>query len=556
MNMNKRGWLGLAVVASVVCGSCEAVEIEKPVVLDEALICVTASDFHGLVDGVGSVVAKVQPMFNGVMLKQMMGNAIGDPQLEGIPAGKGLAVVMLTESNYFAVAEIAASKLESYTNVLSSMGMQLQVEDELLVVAKDAASLKMGVDLAEEVEDRLLDNRSPSLRIAARPAAYFEMRQQDIDKMMFMLPMMMGSQLQQEGVSQEQTMMTARFLEGKVRVLISLAKQLGAYEVEVLPKGGDLYFTEVMDAVEGSNLERLFSAPTKIPYNDKLGAGLLDDGALELDIHLQNPDALMDFVEAEAKALSSVMSLNEGVISNYLAMCREWMDVFGGTISESILNGDGGKFGASYIVELKNEQKALELLKDVQRQWEKSGVDALYKEVGCPVTMEFAEAVRTYKEVPIHQLKVNIDTTAMAEDQKAALDLMMGEAFSMDLAFAKGVMVYTTESGKMDAILDQLVAAEPVQVAPLAARKQFPSDGFIYLDLNVERYMEFAGLLMKDDVPELAQMAALFKGVEPVVVAGYCDDGLVQMRSRIPGDLITRIAQVVLMAKMQQGAVQ
>ena len=60
----------IAALFSVVAGGMAqaAPTIEKPVVLEDALLSVTVSDLHGLIDGIGSVAAQVSPMMNGMML--------------------------------------------------------------------------------------------------------------------------------------------------------------------------------------------------------------------------------------------------------------------------------------------------------------------------------------------------------------------------------------------------------------------------------------------------------------------------------------------------------
>ena len=69
----------LAVVVGLFAGNAAmaGAEIEKPVALDDALLTVTVSDLHGLIDGVGTVASRISPMMNGAMLKSMIGMQIG-----------------------------------------------------------------------------------------------------------------------------------------------------------------------------------------------------------------------------------------------------------------------------------------------------------------------------------------------------------------------------------------------------------------------------------------------------------------------------------------------
>ena len=96
-------WIKSIAVVTVLAASVLHAQaaFEKPVVMEDAMLSVTVSDFHGLMDEVGGVAAQISPMLNGTMIKSMMGMQLGDPGLAGIPVGSGLSIVALDRTNIF-----------------------------------------------------------------------------------------------------------------------------------------------------------------------------------------------------------------------------------------------------------------------------------------------------------------------------------------------------------------------------------------------------------------------------------------------------------------------
>jgi hypothetical protein len=122
-----------------------------------------------------------------------------------------------------------------------------------------------------------------------------------------------------------------------------------------------------------------------------------------------------------------------------------------------------------------------------------------------------------------------------------------------EIAITDGSMAYAIGSGKIESILDH-IKDKTFNPAPLAARNVYPAGGFYYFDLDIGKYMAFIlGIIPETNDPMMQQMGTLFQGVEPITSAGLKANGCVMWSLNIPGELITKIGQMIMMMQMQQG---
>ncbi len=541
----------LAVVVSLFAGNTAMAgsEIEKPVVLDDALLTVTVSDLHGLIDGVGSVAAQVSPMFNGAMLKNMIGMQIGDPGLAGIAPGKGLAVVALDPGTIFAIIEINEAQMPVYTNALAMMGMQSRYSNGLLIIGDTAEQIAKGAGYADAVKSTLLAQRSPTLRIALKPSESIAKNDAQIQGMLQMMPMMMGMGMQQNpGTSPEFVQSLTKVLEAEVRVLLSLAKQIESAEITLAPANGSIRITEVYSPVLGSHLATFCNSPKINKWNPKLHSGLLDEGAIQVDFCFANPEALTTLYMAEADQLVKEMKLDSEQVKSFVDSMKKWMAVYGGTGCESILSGSSSGIDASILLEVKDEAFALEALKTMQTDM--AVFTKLYEDMGMPISFEFKENVREHAGVKIHQLKMNMSMEQMCATEQEPFAALGLTNMQYEIAITDGILAYAMGGSRIEQLIDQI--KEPNTSAPaLKARSVYPPDAALYCDINMGKYMAFiAGFMPETPNNPLPQFAAMLKDAEPITMAGYRNNGRLMFSVNVPGDLLSKIGQIVM--QMQQ----
>ncbi|MEN8254682.1 MAG: hypothetical protein ABFR33_04350 [Verrucomicrobiota bacterium] len=543
---------GIMIVAScLAAGVLQASPvIEEPAVLPEAMVSVTVSDLHGLLDGVGGVAAQVSPMMNGMMLKNMIGMQLGDPGLAGIAPGKGLAVVALDTTNVFAVIEVGEAQIGAYTNALAPQGLQFKYENELLIVGKTAEQVTKGLGMASAIQTTLLAKRSPTLRIAAQPAAIIERNNDKIQGLLQTMPALMGQgMMQAPGTGTNAVDSTMKILEGELLVLLSIAGQCESVEVVLAPENGSLRIDETFVPKAGTRLATLCNAPVVNPPNPRLQSGMCGEGMMLIDFVLGNPDALAAFIAAETEQLVKAMEITDVDLVGLTENMVKWMSLYCGTGCESVGFGADG-MNINYLFEIGDEAAALGLLKTMQQDM--APFFKLYEDMGMPMSFEFKENVREYKGIKIHTLATRLSMEQMAAEQCAQMGSMNLTNMVYDIAVTDGIMIYAMGDAKIETLIDRL-KDDTFKATPLKARSVYPEKGFYYFDLDVGEYIDFIASFMPTGTPMMnPQMVALFQGVEPVTSAGFKADGRVMWSANVPGELIAKFGQMAMMAQMQQ----
>lgn len=540
----------LTVLSAVLAVSVHAAAVvEKPAVLPEAMITATVSDLHGFIDGVGSVAVNVMPMCSGAYIKNMAGMQIGDPGLNGIAPGKGLAVVVLDPATIFGVMEISEAQLGTYTNLLSSVNMSCKPVDGLLVVAKTAEQAERGAAMAKAVQEKLLSRRSPAVRLVAQPAGLIQASQPQIQGMLQMMPMLMGQGMMQvPGTTANSMQSIMKILEGELRLALSIASQCDQFEVALKPAGGSLRIDKTIVPQAGSRLAGLVSAPKVNEPNAKIRAGYFDGAMIAFDACMANTDAWMEFALAEAGELEKAMHLGEGDVRAIIEQVGKFWQGLGGSFAEAVdLSASGMSVG--YLIEVKDEAAAMAMLR--QMPTDMAPLLKLYEGMGIQMTMAFKEKVRSYKGTDIHRLAMTMNMKDQPEEVEEQLEAMGMTNLVYEIAVVDGIMIYTMGGMKMDTAIDRLTDAS-FTPARLKARAVYPAGGSWYGDIDVARYLSFVAAFMPAEAGAIQPMVSMLQGTEPMTTAAFREDGCVMFSLNIPGDLIARIGQAVMMQQMQQ----
>lgn len=544
-------------ITSIAFAACVAVHaapvIEKPAVMPGAMLSLTVSDVHGLLDEVGTVAAQASPMMNGPMLKSMLGMQLGDPSLAGIAPGKGLAVVMLNPTNTFAMIEVSEAQSAAYANTLKAMGQVTQYNQGVLISASAAAQLSTAAGLVSEVKSTLLAKRSPTLRMAMQPATLVESNKEQIEGLLQTLPVMMGMKqggaMSQEAVDGVSTVLVAEF-----RVLLSLAEQVDAAEVVLAPKGGSLRIDEIFATKAGSRLAKLCNAPVVNQWNPKLQSSIFSNGAFKIEMLTENPEACAEFIAAESKSFMTLLELDDSKSKSVSDYLQKSMDLYSGTVCESIFNKADGGMGVGVLMEVKDEAAAFNYYKTMSADLEDFGFNELYQDLGMPIAMEFKENVRKYKGINIHQFGMSFDTEKMLPEQSKQLEAMKMDNMQYELALFDGLMAFSMGGETIETIIDRMKDASYTP-EPLKARSVYPVGGFYYSDMDIAEYFKMVSSLMPETPQNplpMAQLAQMLKGTAPISSAGFQNDGRVLFSATVPGELLSTVGQMAMMMQMQQ----
>ena len=550
VNIDKHAKAILAVCISIASLAGAAV-VEKPSVVPDAMGCVVVSDLHGFIDGAGSVAAQVAPMMSGMMLKSMIGTQLGDPGLMGIAPGKGLAVVIMDQTNAFAVIEVGEAQIPAYIGALAAQGIQAKAVDGALVAAKTSDQVEQGAALISVVKEKLLARRSPALQVILRPAALVEKNDAQIQGMLQLMPMLMGMGMQQTpGMDPGAIQGMSQILGVEMRILLSLARQCDVAGIALSPKNGSLEISETFVPREGTRLSALLNAPKGDGDHPKIRSGLLGEAAIGMEAAMGNPEAVADFLVAEIEQVITEMNLQDVDVSMIVSNLKKCRDVYSGSFCQSVDFGGESGFAVNYAMAVKDEAAVLALFKTMQEDM--GPLFKMYENMGMPMSMEFKENVREYKGVKIHQFKVAMSLEYLPEEQRMQMEGMSLSNMLFDMASVNGIMLYSKDGTKMETLIDRIMD-DSFTAPPLKARGVYPAGGFYYCDIDVAEYLSFAASMMPRDVGSpLPQIVAMLQGADPVTSAGFREDGAVMWSVNIPGSLIGKVGQAVLMMQMQQ----
>lgn len=535
MKLHKSAKFILALCVSAVTAGHAAI-IEKPAVMKEAMLTATISDLHGFINGVGSVAVQIDPTLSGAALKTVIGIQVGDLGLNGFEKGKGLAVVMLDPENFFAVAEISPEKQEFYAVAAEGMNLASKYEGGLFVVCMDPLQLDRFVAMAPAVQQQLLSKRSPSLKVTCSPAAlttqYDALIQMGMQEMIQSLQMLSA---EAGGVQ------VTQILEAEIRVLLSIAKQCEAFEIEITPSEGSIRIDETCVAIAGSNLEKLLKAPKVNKANPKIQSGLLGDAAIGIDGLMANPDALNTFITDEAMALTKEMNIKEEDISKWLNYVNKWKGLYGGSFAETISFGGKSFIDVRVIEEVKDADKVLAMMNSLES--DVGPIMDLYKKLGMPITIDFKENVREYKGTQISQIA--FDFSELEPEMKMALDMLNLSNLTMEYTVVDGKML-SIMGGAMDQVIDR-VKNSNTAIKPLLARSTFPAGGEMYADVDMVKYMEgIISILPKEaGMEEVLPILQSLQGAEPITMAAYVENGAAMGSINIPKSLIAKIVVAI-----------
>jgi RNA binding exosome subunit len=488
-------------------------------------------------------------MMNAGMLKMMIGNQLGDPTLQGFAPGKGLAVVALDYTNIFAVIELKEEQYPLYTKQLK--GLAFQYTNEVLVVASSPSVLKQGISEIGSVKSTLLSKRTPTLRIDLQPAKAIEQNQETIESFLQSTPNTMAqSMIHAPGATLDSTAATMRMMEGELRLFVAIAKQCDLLELVITPKEGGLRISKTIFAKPNTPFAKLLDAPRVIPSNPRIRAGYLGNDALRLEAEIANPQALLNFLTEEVDKVLKTMDIQDVDAKQLLLSNHKWLDVLGGSFAESFGLGGAAGMEVGILTAISDEAKALKLLEESPEDMQE--VLKSFDAMGIPAKIIFEKNARTYKGVQIHQLRMDMSATNFPSEMKDGLAMMRLTNLVYDVAITNGVLGYCMGEKKMDQLIDHLQDST-FQPLPLQARSVFPENGFLYLDLDVAKYIEgIASLLPSDQSASYQPILELLKGAPPLSFSGIKGNHSVSWSLDFPAKLIEKYGQVFLMMQMQQ----
>ena len=550
-------------------GTSEAPPL-APYQMEDALAVVIVPNLPATFDQVADLVARFNPQINRATLRAMVGQGVQDPTLSGLGAQGAFAVVIappagafLARPSFVAMLEVTPEKQAEYLEKIQSSGNACTVSDGWLVVAPDASNLAAGAGLPAQVRARYLSGKRPAEAVVdVNLKTVFKQWGNQIDGLLQTLPMLMAmgqmNNPMAQGVSPQAMQTQMQILVAELRVLNSLARQLEAFRLSLRFPDGGILVTKTATVAPDTNLAA-FNRATATSARD-LGRLLPSDSPIRA-FASYNSKAYTDLITLEGRKVLQEMNIARDTADSIMALLTQSAHLYGNGMALEMAF-DGKPISGTMIARLESDSdETLATFESTFEQVEKSGLLDFYKQMGMPMTMDFRQNVRAYKDVPIHALDLSIEMDENAPAQvKAMMDLMA--SFQYEVAIMDKTLVYAFGDRDMDGLIDRVLAGPlaSAAAAPLKAEQYFGDGGSWYADVNLASLVGFAILsaqtaMAAQPVPPGDQAQVLktfeeirqaFENADPILMRGSEEDLTMTCEILAPQSLIDRIAGVIL----------
>jgi hypothetical protein len=530
-------WLS---AVAVVCALGTSVHAQKApavpdVKLDEALVTVLASDIPTLVQQAGDLAGKVQSGMGAETIKAQVGGMLGDPELEGLPKGSDAAFVAFPQVQMLFV-EVGAGKAEAYAKKAEENGQMAVAADGVVVIAKEESALEAGKKLAPAVKSKVLAaNKPAAVTVTVEMPRVLKQFGPQIEGGLAMMTASM-KQATEETTGAE----AAKFIEAYLRFALAMAKQMERLELSVdLPAEG-VRISKAVTPAAGSNLAAYLATPA--PKSEDMLKFLPATGAMRAQ-YLLDIKALTAFLDKELTPITKEVGFDEKGLAALTEIMKKAGAAYGGSFAVDAVGGGTGLMDGTAAYALSDPAAALSLLEDSVAQFDKSGLADLYEQMGMSMKLALKKDARKHKDVAIHELTMKMESEADPEVAK-----LLGEGLKYEVAMVGKVQLLAMGDTKIEPLIDAALDGSMPPAKPLAAQKLMPSGAAVLIDLDVPRYMKYIALMAEKAGEQGDKMDAVIEklsGAEPVNIAAGVVDGKAVGRMLVPVSLIEKVGKAM-----------
>jgi hypothetical protein len=532
--------------------SAQQVTIEVPTMLDGALVTIVVGDMPGLIDKGGVLVSKVAPGMDAAAIKAKLGTLVNDPEIEtSFPPGSGMVVAVLEGNRPLTFVEINPKVADAYVQKLAKRHAVTEVVGGVLLIANTKEDLTAAKGILDEVNKNMLAGAGKStVEVTVNLPKICELYDQQIQQLIQTIAAQLAAiQSRTGGGQQTQEMMqnAGRILEGEMRAIYYLAKQVEVLHFSLEPQDNGLRISKTVVPLPDTGLATLLNASVP-PFPEDLMKMLPGKGAIR-GAYSVNAEALADFSEKVANVVLEQMNITVAERESIINWMKKSVAVYGDGAAMDMMIPGGSLVSGSIIMKSKDPASVLNFLESMGREFESSGLAAFYESMGMPMKFEVMKDVRQYNGVAIHVMKMDMEMKGMPADEAEKFREMMGE-MKYDIALLDNVAVYAIGGERIEELIDAVKAGSNPEAKPLAAQSVFAPGAKGYFDIGIG---EFVNLMKKSaaiSMPSGAQnpfegIANLFKDVEPITLAAYLQDGKIKVSMMMPASLFEKIGQAV-----------
>jgi len=522
--------LTAAVVALPIAASAqESVGSKNLPVLPDTYGTVVIGNVVGLLSQAGELASTVMPGMNKDMLRQQAGAMLGDPNLEGLPEGAGIAVVIPRSGLPIAYVEVAPSKLAHYKETVSKFGQQAAESDGLLLVAGDPGSLDAGKRFASGVKGNVLAGSGAS-SIAGTMKLAEILKQYE--------PQIKGALEQSLSKADQQTtaLPQKEQLQAVLKMYYALGKRIETLEMAFAPSVQGLGMDYVVTPVGGgtpTDALKTVPEPAQGPAMLKLlpaASGMR--GEYTFDPKWMAGPMMNTFAEIMREG---------GVAQERTDKMKKWMESWVGAMSGGMAISFGGDaenpMASTYAFSITDEEAAIKLLREMPEKMESTGLADFYKALNMPMSVSWKDNTGEHAGVKIHQLTMKMDFSSQPEAIRENMEKRMGTVV-YNVATTNKVLLYAIEPEKLEPLIDAARAGSNPAAKPLVSETNLPKGGTYYFDYNVGTMMDFAMASQPASQEKMKSVADAAKNAPPVQIGGYSESGSMRAKVLVPAEMI------------------
>ena len=550
-----------ALVLSASALPANAVEVPvgaatSPAPLEEMNFTGVVSDVHGLTEKAAAFARNVAPNVTGDQIRAMLGNFVGDPSLEGMKPGSGAALLLPPRGGMVLFLEVSPEKIDAYEKVFKGPAMNVEKTEGMLMISERTVKLADAKALATTVKKSLLGaDGKPELNIDIRLARLLTEYDAKITSGIDSMDEAM-SQSTEVSIKGQDPKAIARMLRAEAKVGIALGKRVDHLRVNIAPSAEAL---DVTANVSGPKVKPAgASASASTTATAVAAARMLPmTGAVRMGGDLDMKAMYADMADVGADFVTALGGTDaQAVASRELAM--SWSKIAGRLIAADYLTPDTSPTASSFVVEVTDNDAALAFFEKLPEQMKASGIMEL---AGMGMTLEeftFTKNVRTVAGTPVHKMVMKYG--GMTEDQLNAMKALYGtNGVEIDVVIVNKMVIYTMGAANIENLITAVKAGKAEASQPLEAEK-LGTGAMALIDINVADLMKVIFQVVSPtlDEKDRGSVETVFKGVKaapPITAAAYREADGYRIHWRIPGKLVSALAESAQNAMMQQPGV-
>ncbi len=493
---------------------------------------VVVGDLHGLLAEAAGFVGRIMPEMTAEKFAQMAGAQFGDPGLQAIAKGSGMAILVAPTDQFAVVIEVKADKAAGYAKALEGAGMKSAQADGFLILSRDAALLDDAKKLAPAIREKLLGSRrNPTIAVGVDAAGILRDNEKAIRKSIGEMREGMERLQAQAKPGQPAMPGAGRILEAEMIAALQIARQVRRVDMEVAPSSKGLRIESRVSTID--------PAPVGPPRDAAKFARLIPGGGAMRMAFSGDMSGMVKWMETEAGPVFDAIQLKADQRKAIAEMMRESAKAM----------GDGWAFGMSlkpetglsYAFAVRDAEAYLALMEKMSALVRTSGIDKFYESLGMKMEVDFRRNARKAGDVPIHVFLFNIETTDTR--QAEMLKKFMGDG-NFEIAIVDGYAVYGTGKGKVEELVAAVKAGKHEKAEPMAGEKDFGPGARLYVDYDFAALV--AGMTPENLGPQAGEKEkSEFKKLQdalgeapPVSIAAFRESYGYRVGFFVPGGLL------------------